>query len=132
MANKEVKTLTAEGVTYDIKDAKARSNISSLSSRVSTAEGSITGLQSNVSGLQTNVDDLQTSVGNIEDNYVTTNTTQKISGDKTFSGDAVVPTVAVTDKSGKAVNAKFISNKFKLVSELPASPVAGVIYFVEE
>ena len=49
-----------------------------------------------------------------------------------FSGTPTVPTPANSVTTTQAVNATFISNKFQVVSALPATPDVDVFYFVEE
>lgn len=58
---------------------------------------------------------------------------ETIAGTKTFNVSPTIPTIAVSNTSStQAVNAAYITNKFKVVSSLPSSPDANTFYFIEE
>lgn len=57
---------------------------------------------------------------------------ETITGTKTYSVSPLVPTPASSDNSQKAANTGFISNKFQVVSALPASPDNNIFYFIVE
>lgn len=59
---------------------------------------------------------------------------ETIAGNKTFTGDHIIPTVAVSDNSQKGVNTTYINTKFQVMNEadLPANRDANTFYFVKE
>lgn len=58
---------------------------------------------------------------------------ETIAGTKTFSVSPTIPTIGISATSStQAVNAAYITNKFKIVSSLPSSPDANTFYFIEE
>lgn len=75
-----------------------------------------------------NVTDEESSIST--DNFVTTNTTQSITGAKTFTGNLIATTQANSDNSTKVATTAYVNNKLQVVSSLPASPDANVFYFV--
>lgn len=59
---------------------------------------------------------------------------ETIAGNKTFTGNHIIPTVAVSDNSQKGVNTAYINTKFRVMDEadLPANRDANTFYFVRE
>lgn len=54
------------------------------------------------------------------------------SGTVSFTGTATATTQATSDSSTKLATTAFVSNKFQVVSALPATPDANTFYFIEE
>lgn len=55
--NQDVSKITVPSGTYNLKDAKARTDISSLQTKVTTNTNDISALETKVDGIQSSVDD---------------------------------------------------------------------------
>lgn len=105
MANKEVKTLTVDSVTYDIKDEKSRNALTALTTRVSTAEGNIS---TNTNNITANANAI-TALNNAA---VHKTGDEAISGVKTFNNNPVVKGGIELIPGTSATNGGFIDFHF--------------------
>ena len=74
----------------------------------------------------------------IKTTYAKLGSANTFTGNNTFSGSvglgssATATTPSVTNNSTKIATTAYVSSKFQYVTELPASPTSGVLYFVKE
>ena len=70
---------------------------------------------------------------NVDDsNFVHLDNDEIITGNKTFTGQVLVPTVELTSNDNSAVSTAFINSKFKIVDTLPENPDPNTFYFIKE
>lgn len=121
----------------------AREN--AVAAEKSARESAVSSLDSRVDALEeavnTDVSELQSSVNAIKANYVTTNTAQTVSANKTFSGQIIRSTApAAADNSTQVPNTSWVNSrimsimnlKLQVVSSLPSSPTSDTFYFIPE
>ena len=116
----------SDGVdSYSVKDKQARFEIDMLENtkQEKLLEGSGISIGTNYLGQQEIA---------IDSNVVTTNTTQTISGNKSFTGTNTAVTPTTTDNSTNIATTAYVRAQIQQVNSLPASPVANVLYCIPE
>lgn len=114
----------ADGTVYT---SAPTPSVNDNSSKIATTEH----VKGVVSAVQTT---LETSIATkSNDNAVVhLSGNETITGTKTYSISPLVPTPANSSNDTTAATTAFISNKFQVVSALPASPDSNVFYFIPE
>lgn len=114
----------ADGTVYT---SAPTPSVNDNSSKIATTEH----VKNVVSAVQTT---LETSIATkSNDNAVVhLSGSETITGTKTYSTSPLVPTPVNSSNDTTAATTAFISNKFQVVSALPASPDSNVFYFIPE